>query len=47
MKNHYISKTDWRKLARLRDGVMEEVVVAEMSDIDPHTRYMWINKLSV
>ena len=28
VKNHYISKTDWGKLARLSDGVMEEVVVA-------------------
>ena len=46
VKNHYISKTDWGKLVRLSDEVMEEVVVAEMGDIDPHIRYMWINKYS-
>ena len=44
LKHHYSSKTEWKKLDRLQNGVKLEVVVNEMGDIDPHTRYMWENK---
>lgn len=44
LKHHYSSKTEWKKLERLQNGVKLEVVVKEMGDIDPHTRYMWENK---
>ena len=44
LKHHYSSKTEWKKLERLQNGVKFEVVVKEMGDIDPHTRYMWENK---
>ena len=46
IKNHYVSRTDWKKLERLSKGVSEDLVVAEMGEIDSHTRYMWSNKHS-
>ena len=40
IKNHYVSNTNFEQLELLVEGREEKMVVAQLGEIGPHTRYM-------